>query len=129
VSTKRVDLFPAIIFLAEPGSFDSSAAFSFTGPKPQRTRKVDRARVAIFNEALYIVVDSPEGPKIIFRERITDYTTGTTGPASNPRTHHATTESGKLAVFGKDLNCGCGSRLRSWSPFGATAYSTSDPTE
>jgi hypothetical protein len=35
------------------------------------------------------------------------------------RIHRVTTESGKLIAFSKDDNCGCGSRLRSWNPYGS----------
>lgn len=124
--TKPVDLFPAIIYLAEPGSIPSGdpTDLPFQGPKPPRTRKVDRARVAIHNGSLYIVQDSPEGPRVIFREKVLLYVRD-----RNRRTHHAVTETGKIATFAKDVNCGCGSRLRSWSPFGATAHSSQDPLQ
>ena len=121
---RKIDVFPAIIFISEPNSVNSPLELTFSGPKPPKTRKVDRARVAIWQEKLHIVIDSPEGPKLVFREKITEYEDNLA-----EKSHHATTETGKTVVFGKDLNCGCGSRLRSWSPFGKSVYATGDPTE
>jgi hypothetical protein len=121
---KRVDMFPAIAYLVEPGALADLSELSFTGPKPPRTRKVDRCRVAIVNGKLFIVQDSPEGPKVLFREACVQYST-----SSNYREYTALTETGKMVAFGKDRNCGCGSRLRSWSPFGASAMSIEDPSE
>jgi hypothetical protein len=122
VSTKQVDLFPAIIYLAPPGSVPVPTDLTFRD-RPQGTRKVDRCRVALVNGSLYIVVDSPDGPKVVFREKAVFYER-----SADRKFHHAQTETGKVMVFGKDENCGCGSRLRSWSPFGATARSSADPT-
>ena len=118
-----LDLFPAIIYLVPPSTEPLDSPLMFFGPKPQGTRKVDRCRVAISGGLLFIVVDSPEGPKVVFRERAIEH------EKSADHTHHVTTETGKLAVFGKDANCGCGSRLRSWSPFGSISRSSADPTE
>jgi hypothetical protein len=121
---RRIDVFPAIIYLAEPESLDSYLDLEFSGPKPPKTRKVDRARVTIFDDKLFIVVDSPEGPKLVFRELLTEFSEDKT-----LKSHHALTESGKIVVFSKDVNCGCGSRLRSWSPLGKNVSSSADPTE
>jgi hypothetical protein len=118
--SKKVDIFPAIFLIAEPDSLENYADLTFTANKPSNTRRLDRCRVAIFNGALYVVVDSPEGHKVVFREKVADY-------SRNDATYHALTVSGKICAFTKDHNCGCGSRLRSWSPFGATLSSIEDP--
>ena len=119
---KKVDVFPAILYLAEPDSLQNYTELSFTGDRPQGTRKVDRARIAVLNNVLHVVVDAPEGPKLVFREALAAYEKD-----SNGTTHHALTVSGKILAFDKDNNCGCGSRLRSWNPFGSTLNSSSDP--
>lgn len=120
--TKKVDVFPAIILLAPPDSLPGYTDLIFTEEKPEGTRRVDRCRVAILNNKLYVAVDTPEGPQLVFREDIADY-------KKLDGQHNAITTSGKLIAFKKDTNCGCGSRLRSWNPFGAYLSSTEDPDE
>ena len=119
---KKVDIFPAIVIIAPSESLDDYALLQMSGGRPQGTRVVDRSRVAIVNGKMHVVVDSPEGPKLVFREIILDYSKSEDG-----QTHHALTETGKIIAFGKDHNCGCGSRLRSWNPFGNYLSATGDP--
>lgn len=119
---KKVDVFPAIFLVADADSLENYADLGFTANKPSKTRRVDRCRVAIVNKVMFVVVDSPEGAKVIFREKVADY-------FRDQATYHALTVSGKICAFTKDTNCGCGSRLRSWSPFGATLSSMEDPDE
>lgn len=120
----KVDVFPAIVYFAPPDSLSDFTALSPTGERPQGTRRLDRCRIALFNGKLYVVEDSPEGPKLVFREDYAAY-----DHSDNRKVHHVLTASGKIAVFFRDNNCGCGSRLRSWSPFGSTLSSTADPDE
>lgn len=117
---KKVDVFPAIFLVAEADSLENYQDLAFTGDKPANTRRLDRCRVAIVNGTMFVVIDSPEGAKVVFREKVADYFRG-------GDTYHALTVSGKICAFTKDTNCGCGSRLRSWSPFGATLSSMEDP--
>lgn len=117
---KKVDIFPAIFLVAEADSLENYADLGFTANKPSNTRRLDRCRVAIVNGTLFVVVDSPEGFKIVFREKVAD-------TQNDNKTYHAITVSGKICAWTKDANCGCGSRLRSWSPFGATLSSMEDP--
>ena len=119
---KKIDVFPAILWLAPPDSLEDWKTLPMSGPRPQQTRKVDRARVALFQGKMFVAVDSPEGPKLVFREQIADYLKDPDG-----KSHHVLLASGKIEVFRKDHNCGCGSRLRSWNPFGNHLYSTDDP--
>lgn len=121
---KLVDLFPAIIFLAPPGSLENLSDLIIDAPKPQGTRKVDRCRVAIVDNRIYIVVDSPEGPSVVFREGIISYE-----KSEDKKMHRAQTVSDKLLLFFKDQNCGCGSKLRSWNPFGSQLSASGDPDE
>lgn len=117
---KKVDVFPAIFLVSPPDSLENYKDLSFETEKPPQTRRLDRCRVAIVNSIIYVVQDSPEGPRIIFREKVADH-------FRDGSMYHALTVSGKICAFTKDHNCGCGSRLRSWSPFGATLSSQEDP--
>jgi hypothetical protein len=55
----------------------------------------------------------------VFQENITFY-------EKYEKVHRVITETGKLIAFKKDDNCGCGSRLRSWSPYGSTLMAQGD---
>ena len=119
---RRVDVFPAIVRLAPPGSLSAITELAMSGDAPEGTRKLDRCRVAIVKDLLMIAVDSPEGPKLVFRERVVEQT-------HQGKVQYALTESGKILAFQRDDNCGCGSRLRSWNPYGGVVSSSADPTE
>ncbi len=66
-----------------------------------------------------VVVDDPSGPKLIFNENITFH-------SKDEKVHRVITESGKMIAFRKDETCGCGSRLRSWSPYGSILMSQTE---
>jgi hypothetical protein len=119
---KKLDLFPAVILVAPPESLSDYTKLIFFQDKPKETRRVDRCRVSILNSTIYVVVDTPEGFSIIFKEKLADY-------SKSDAQHNAITVSGKILAFRKDENCGCGSRLRSWSPFGKQVTSNNDPQE
>ena len=119
---KKTDTFPAIMYLTDMDSVENYTDLHMTGDRPKNTRKVDRARIAVLNNVLYVAVDAPEGPKLVFREELAAYEKDKNGTS-----HHGLTVSGKVLVWDKDHNCGCGSRLRSWNPFGNTLTSTADP--
>ncbi len=122
--SKKVDVFPAVIYLAPPDSLENYRDLHMKGEHPSKTRRVDRSRIAILNDVIYVAVDAPEGPKLVFKEGLAAYERDAT-----LNEHHALTVSAKIIVFGKDENCGCGSRLRSWNPFGSVLNSTEDPSE
>lgn len=119
---KRIDIFPAVIKLAPAGSLEDFSTLETTGPAPEGTRKLDRCRAVVLNDILMIALDSPTGPELVFKELIIE-------DSHEGKTSHLLTKSGKIIAVTKDENCGCGSRLRSWSPYGGIAMSTSDPTE
>jgi hypothetical protein len=122
MAAKRVDVFPALVRVAEPGSLDDFCLLNPTGDAPNGTRKVDRCRLVVIYNKLVIAVDSPSGFDLIFREELTDY-------ASEGKVHHFLTASGKILAAQKDANCGCGSRLRTWNPFGSDLFSDRDPED
>lgn len=111
---KSVDVFPAVIKVAPENSVEDFATLQPVGPSPTGTRRLDRCRVVILADTLMVVVDSPEGPDLVFQEKVKQFSTegGVT---------HVLTENNKAAAFQKDTNCGCGSRLRSWNPYKAIA--------
>lgn len=119
---KRVDVFPAILRLAPADSLSDITTLNIRGDAPQGSRFLDRCRVAIVKDLLMVAVDSPEGPQLVFRERVIE-------TRHIEKMSYAKTESGKILAFTKDENCGCGSRLRSWNPYGNVVGSSEDPVE
>ncbi len=115
----QADVFPAVVALAEPDSMEDIRELMPKGAAPKGTRRLDRCRVAVFNDQVLIAVDSPSGPNLVFKEAITFY-------EKFEKIHRVITETGKLIAFKKDDNCGCGSRLRSWSPYGSTLVAQGD---
>ncbi len=117
------DVFPAVAWIAPPNTVAVSD-FATSGPSPEGTRKIDRVRVVLLGNNILIAQDSPEGPKLVFRE-------GFTARLVNGKTTTIKTDTGKTIAFTKDDNCGCGSRLRTWNPYGqnSSVFSTSDPVE
>ena len=115
----QADVFPSVVALAEPNSLEDLRELMPKGPAPKGTRRLDRCRVVVFNNQLLIAVDSPSGPSLVFQENITFY-------EKYEKVHRVITETGKLIAFKKDDNCGCGSRLRSWSPYGSTLMAQGD---
>lgn len=121
---KKFDLFPAVVYLAPPESLEDFTTLLSATERPQGTRRVDRSRVCLVDNVVYIVVDSPEGPKVVFREAISAYE-----KAENKQDHSVVTQSGKILAVTKDKNCGCGSKLRTWNPFRNQLSASGDPSE
>ncbi len=106
------DIFPAHVAVAPAGAFENLEELKSNQNDP-RSHYVATTRVVVFDNMVVVAVDSPEGAKIIFREKYSNYFKGD----SPEKEHRLITESGKMMAFRKDTNCGCGSRLRSWNPY------------
>lgn len=105
-----LDMFPAVVTVTAEGA---------------EPRTVSRTRVVVTEEAVFVAADAPAGPMLIFRER---HAAVVVGAKKEKDPSSVTTASGKVLAISKDDNCGCGSRLRSWSPYN-TVYSSNDPVE
>jgi hypothetical protein len=112
----RQDLFPAFVGLWAADEETPLDQLSSAPLKPHATGyQLDKARVVLYNDSIVIAVDGDDGPRIVFREAIDveSYVKGTHKTDTRVRT-----VSGKMVVFKKNEACGCGSRLRSWNPYG-----------
>ena len=107
----HADVFPAAVAIAPKESVINFDSFGPRGGGPQGTRRLDRCRIVVVNDRIMIGVDSPEGPTLVFQEKYVSY-------EKKDKLHIVETADGKVMVFKKDDNCGCGSRLRSWQPYG-----------
>ena len=107
---KTFDIFPALLKIAPPNSLEDFRTLTPVGAAPEGTRRLDRCRAVMVAGKLFIALDAPDGPELVFREKVVDHDKD--GDVTT-----VLTETGKIVAIKKDSNCGCGSRLRSWDPF------------
>jgi len=88
----RTDVFPAAV------------SFSF-GDNPYA-----KARAIVTADSLLVLVEGGTAPGVLYEGRLEDLT-------FNGRTATVTTEDGEITIA-RASGCGCGSRLRSYRPFG-----------
>jgi hypothetical protein len=120
-----LDLFPAKV-LVVPTIVAETLDYStidYNGSTPQ-ARRVTRTRIVITDEVVMIAADANAGPTLIFKERYDESSLLLEKNRSKPM--RVRTRTGKVLVFMKDENCGCGSMLRAWNPYGVM-YSDRDP--
>lgn len=118
------DVFPATVALAQ-ADFEVPIEELTSAPPTPGTIQINTSRVVLSQTRIVIGKDAPGGPQIVFSEEIVP---GSYHKSPHSRDSFVTTVSGKKIAFRKDSSCGCGSRLRSWRPFGNTG-SVKDPTE
>jgi hypothetical protein len=116
----RADVFPAVATLADAGSLEDINELLPRGGAPKGSRKVDACRITLIDGLILIAVDSPTGPRLVFKEKVESY-------SKEEKIHRVKTETGKFIAFGKDNNCGCGSRLRTWNPYKNILTSQENP--
>lgn len=121
----RADVFPAIVVVAPPGAPRASSLrpprVHHTDPRSDGSELLQSVRVIVTDDTAYIYQDSADGPVLVFRERLAEYTPPphprTQRLSSPPREASLTTDSGKTMSFRKSGGCGCGSRLKTFNPF------------
>lgn len=120
MKSKKHDIFPAIVVVAPVGTADVETMTTMP-PLPEGAKRLERVRVVVLNGNIMIAEDSPDGPKLMFQEAITQLVV-------DEHLVKVQTQSNKTIAFHKQEHCGCGSRLRTWNPYGSTMYSTQDPS-
>lgn len=127
----RADVFPAVLTVSPPSAPTPATSLSPLPGAPSRT--LEKVRVIVTLDAVYVFQDASPGPALIFSERLADYTPPQKPPPrSSPAQLRAlrreatlTTDSGKTLAFHRSDNCGCGSRLRGFDPFDSiTTYAS-----
>lgn len=114
----RLDLFPAAI----------------SSPNGSISFRHDKARVIVTTDALFIFVDSPQGPAVALRARLDaangnrndGYTFTFTPPPDTSGDTPVARSQATLRVTPSG-GCGCGSRLRSFTPFTPMRYTNPGP--
>lgn len=122
----KQDVFPAFVAMAAAESgLNAWDMTSAPATKHAMVHQIITARVVVTGDRIIIARDGPNGPEVVFNQ---PYEPGNHHKAPDVRTDsYVITTNGTRVVFRKDSNCGCGSRLRSWSPYG-TVNSVKDPT-
>jgi hypothetical protein len=125
VNSFYADVFPAFVSITPPDVGPALEAVS-SSPPSEGSYQISIARAVIRNGMIFVAQDGPQGPVVVFSEPI-DPTTLYKAPDTRLKDSYVQTVSGKKIAFKKDSACGCGSRLRSWSP---TKFATSikDPS-
>ena len=118
---KAFDITPALVVLAPASSLTDIKSLTVKGERPKGTRRIDRVRAVVIGDLFIIGQDSPEGVQVVFRERVVEI-------EKTENDWHLLTESGKIIAVTKDKNCACGTKLRSWNPYGSYIPSSQDPT-
>ena len=114
------DFFPANVFITAPNSYPDTDPEVIGASNQQNipgSQYIDLARIHYRNNILYIGIDAPGGPITAFKEEINFYT------VDEDRTYRLVTASGRIIAAKKDKACGCGSRLKNWSPTGTFSSS------
>ena len=107
------DVFPAIVSLINANLVTDINSFLPNMPPRKGIRKLNRCRVVVFPSEVLIAIDSPDGPRLVFRENHVYY-------KKEDRVHRIITDTGKAISFSKRGTCACGSRLVSWNPYKPT---------
>ena len=114
------DFFPANVFITAPNSYpdiDPKTVGASNQQSNLGSQYIDLARVHYRNNILFIGVDALGGPITAFKEEISLHT------LDESHTHRLVTVTGRIIVAKKDKACGCGSRLKNWSPTGTFSRS------
>lgn len=117
---RTFDIFPANVTVTATNFAESKPINDVHPVKEhniQGAKYVHTARVVASRGMLYIAVDSSTGPVLFFKEEIKSQT------AEDKTTRFVTTSDRVIAVK-KDKSCGCGSRLKNWSPVGSVLGSS-----
>ena len=96
--------------------------------------KHDKARVIVTTDALFVFIDSPAGPAVALRARLDsahgDRTNGyifTFTPPPDTSGDEPVARAQATVKVVPSQGCGCGSRLRSFTPFTPMRYTNPGP--
>lgn len=116
------DIYPALVAIY-PSETINQPNFDplLVGFADKSAKIYNDCRVIVHNFHLFVGIDSPRGPQTAFHDTYSAENVLKTGTV-----HRVITDSGFLVVVGNSKGCGCGSRLRSWNPYGNIQRSNRD---
>jgi len=110
-----LDTFPANVHITPNGTaltLDPSTISHYHASTIKGSHFADVARVIATPTTIFIGVESPTGSVLFFREDYTQHT------VDDQKISRFITVTNKIIAVKKDRSCGCGSRLKNWSPVG-----------
>ena len=111
------DIFPALVAVYPPVVVSSLVSpFLNVGVSDAGGTKFNESRVIVQKNLVTVGSDSPRGAQTVFQQTVAEVFT------EGVYTRVLTTE-GFLVVYARSKGCGCGSRLRSWNPYGMMSRS------
>lgn len=119
------DVFPAHVAVLQADDPALLTEVRSTPSFPPAARYLGTARIVIMNNTVVIAIDGNNGAQVVFREEIKPESFIKNSGSDS----YVETVTGKKIAYKKDNACGCGSRLRSWNPYGNVVHSNQNPTE
>lgn len=106
------DLFPAVVSVYGPDFVNlADSPFDVVGFSDRGARRFTECRVIVHKNSVIVGADGPRGPQTVFKGEVEQV-------FSTKLYTRVLTTDGFLVVFAKSKGCGCGSRLKSWNPYG-----------
>lgn len=107
------DLFPAVASVYPPEAVSVfEYPYSLIGFSDRSAQNFTECRVIVHNNQVIVGATTARGPSVVFSDTVRELLV-------EPPYTRVLTDSGSLVVFGVSKGCGCGSRLRSWNPYGS----------
>lgn len=112
------DLFPALVAVYPPSVvFQWKTPFSNVGIAEKGGTKFYESRVIVHKNLVTVGIDSPRGCQTVYQAPVVEV-------FKEAEYTRVLTDDGTLVVFAKSKGCGCGSKLRSWNPYGRVSRSS-----
>jgi hypothetical protein len=110
------DTFPANVHITPSDTYPNVDMYDINhqqGSAIRGSKLLPIARVIADETTIYVAVDSSTGPVTFFREQYTKR------ELDEQKITRFITVTNKIIAVKKDKSCGCGSRLKNWSPVGS----------
>ena len=114
------DVFPALVSVYRPDVvLLMESPFDSVGLSDEGAEKFSECRVIVQKNLLIVGAHTARGVQAVFRGEVEEI-------FKSGQFTRVLTRSGHLVVFAKSKGCGCGSKLRSWNPYGKFVRSSKD---
>jgi len=114
------DVFPALVSIYSDATTRGwEKPFPIAGLSDAGAIKFTECRVIVHKNKIIVGAETGRGPSKVFEADVAEVF------VEKPYTRVLTTD-GQLVVFALSKGCGCGSRLRSWNPYGNVVRSKND---
>ena len=106
------DMFPVALSIYSPEYYlKFEKPYTSIGIADPTATQYSNCRVIVHNNRIIVGADTARGAQEVFKDDISEM------HIQKPYTYIITAH-GFLVVFAKSKDCGCGSRLKAWNPYG-----------